>query len=169
MHQPCASQCACCVHHSVHNTVMSPLTLHLYLNDTCHSTGLGYSILLTTMNRFRFPIRFLILHSTESSITRSFSIKKARPRKYLFEINNESGLYLKFKLLINFKLTVKSEAHWTISFVDCNLSTSPRKMEHIYLHIQKNYQESKLNLNTHSILWVKVRDHLANHLEIADI
>lgn len=110
VHVVCASQCACCVHHSVHNTVMSPLTLHLYLNDTCHSTGLGYSILLTTMNRFRFPILFLILHSTESSITRSVSIKKAGPKKDLFEFNNESGFYLKLKLLINLKLTVKREA-----------------------------------------------------------
>lgn len=125
----CASQCAQHSHVASHTA--------FYLNDTFHSTGLGYSTLLTTMNRFRFPILFLILHSTESSIARSVSIKKARPRKYLFEVNNESGFYLKLKLLLNLKLTVKSEAY--LSFVDCNLSTSPREilMEHIYLHIQK--------------------------------
>lgn len=146
MHQPCASciamymlcasRCACCVHHSVHDTAMSPLTLHLYLNNTYHSTGLGYSILLTTMNRFGFPILFLILHSTESSIARSGSVKNTRTRDAFFEIQNESGFYLKLKLLLNFNSIVKSEGYLDISFTDCSLSTSPGKilMEHIYTH-----------------------------------
>lgn len=109
------------VHYSVHVVCITVCTtkscrISISTTHSCHSTGLGYSILLTTMNRFTFPILFLILHSTDTSIARSGSIKKARPRKDLFEVNNDSGFYLKLKLLINLKLTVKSEAFLTLSF-----------------------------------------------------